>query len=99
MITFILRLTRDGITPNSSIAGSPRLKSVILKNEGLWGEAEELEMQVMETRKRMLGMEHPDTLTSMANLASIYRNQGRWKEAEELELQVMVTRIGRYKFN
>src|SRR3954469_21221439 len=29
-----------------------------------------------------LGAEHPDTLTSMANLASTYRNQGRWKEAE-----------------
>jgi Tetratricopeptide repeat len=41
-------------------------------------------VQVMETRKRVLGKEHPDTLTSMANLASTYGNQGRWKEAEEL---------------
>ncbi|KAF1807874.1 hypothetical protein P152DRAFT_383950, partial [Eremomyces bilateralis CBS 781.70] len=48
-------------------------------------EAEELEVQVKETRKRVLGAEHLDTLTSMANLASTYRNQGRWKEAEELE--------------
>jgi hypothetical protein len=39
----------------------------------------------METRKRVLGAEHPDTLTSMANLASTYRNQGRWSEAEELQ--------------
>ncbi|KAK2755649.1 kinesin light chain [Colletotrichum kahawae] len=39
----------------------------------------------METRKKVLGEEHPDTLTSMGNLASTYRNQGRWKEAEELE--------------
>ena len=46
----------------------------------------------METRKRVLGAEHPDTLTSMANLASTYRNQGRWKEAEELNVQVMETR-------
>jgi hypothetical protein len=45
----------------------------------------------METSKRKLGAEHPDTLTSMANLASTYRNQGRWKEAEELEVQVMET--------
>jgi len=36
-----------------------------------------------------LGAEHPDTLTSMANLASTYRNQGRWKEAEELDVQVV----------
>ena len=37
-------------------------------------------------------MEHPDTLTSIANLASTYRNQGRWKEAEALAIQVMETR-------
>jgi hypothetical protein len=29
----------------------------------------------------------PDTLTSMANLASTYSNQGRWKEAEELQVK------------
>jgi hypothetical protein len=33
----------------------------------------------------VLGVDHPDTLTSMANLASTYRNQGRWKEAEQLQ--------------
>ena len=43
-------------------------------------------------RKRVLGAEHPDTLTSMGNLELIYGNQGRWKEAEELEVQVMETR-------
>ena len=63
-------------------------------NQGRWKEAEELDVQVMETRKRMLGAEHPDTLTSMANLASTYWNQGRWKEAEELYVQVMETRRG-----
>ena len=46
----------------------------------------------METGLRVLGAEHPDTLTSVGNLASTYRNQGRWKEAEELEVQVMETR-------
>ena len=46
----------------------------------------------METRKRVLGLEHPDTLTSMANLALTYENQGRWKEAEKLGMQAMETR-------
>ena len=55
----------------------------------LWMQAEELKAQVMATRRRMLGEEHPDTLTSIANLASTYRNQGRWKEAEELDVQVL----------
>ena len=55
-------------------------------------EAEALFTEVMETRKRVLGAEHPDTLTSMNNLASTYWSQGRWKEAEELFVQVMETR-------
>lgn len=41
----------------------------------------------METRKRVFGEEHPDTLTSMVNLALTYQNLGRWVEAEELKLQ------------
>jgi tetratricopeptide (TPR) repeat protein len=63
-----------------------------LRSQGRWKEAEELFVQVMETRKRVLGQEHPDTLMSMANLAVTYGNQGRWKEAEELFVQVMETR-------
>jgi hypothetical protein len=46
----------------------------------------------MEARTRVLGAEHPHTLTSIGNLAATYENQGRWKEAEELEVQVMETR-------
>ena len=46
----------------------------------------------METRKRVLGEEHPDSLRNMANLALTYRSQGRWKEAEDLDVLVMETR-------
>ncbi|KAH8745055.1 hypothetical protein BGZ57DRAFT_743827, partial [Hyaloscypha finlandica] len=53
--------------------------------------AEKLEVQVMETRKTKLGVDHPDTLSSIANLASIYKTQGQWGKAEELDLQVMET--------
>ncbi|KAH7061799.1 kinesin light chain [Paraphoma chrysanthemicola] len=66
--------------------------AMALYNDGRWKEAEELEVQVMETSSRVLGDEHPDTLISMNNLASTYSDQGRWKEAEELEVQVMETR-------
>src|SRR3569833_3118521 len=44
-------------------------------DEGRWEEAEKLEVDVMETRKTKLGADHPDTLTSMANLAATYWNQ------------------------
>jgi hypothetical protein len=41
-------------------------------DKGRWKEAERLRVQVMESRKRVLGEEHPDTLTSMANMASTF---------------------------
>ena len=46
-----------------------------------------------EVQKKIFGLEHPDTLTSMANLASTYAKQGRWEEAEKLGVQVMETRL------
>jgi hypothetical protein len=46
-------------------------------------------VQVLQTWKIVLGPEHPDTLTGMANLACTYRNQGRLTEAEQLEVQVI----------
>ncbi|KAL6161718.1 hypothetical protein ACJQWK_08470 [Exserohilum turcicum] len=60
-----------------------------LYSDGRYREAEELFVQVMETRKTKLGADHPDTLTSMANLASTYWNQGRWDDAEKLFVQVI----------
>ena len=43
-------------------------------------------------RKRVLGVEHPETLTSMADLASTFRDQSQRKEAEKLEIQVVEMR-------
>ena len=49
----------------------------IYKNQGRWEEAEELEVQVMEIRETKLGVDHSDTLTSIANLALTFWSQGR----------------------
>ena len=51
------------------------------RNQGRWKEAEELEVQVMEARKTVLGKEHPDTLIVMNNLAITFKRQGRDEEA------------------
>jgi len=72
---------QGGLHTGSKLTASLGL---IYREGGRWKEAEELEVLVMETRKRVLGEEHPDSLTSMNNLASTYWNQGRFKEAEEL---------------
>lgn len=50
--------------------GSTAMLAVAYQLERRWVEAEQLFVQVMETRKTKLGADHPDTLTSMANLAS-----------------------------
>ncbi|KAK3359479.1 hypothetical protein B0T25DRAFT_533084 [Lasiosphaeria hispida] len=40
-----------------------------------------LGIQVVETRKKVLGGEHPDTLTSMNNLAFTQKSQGNFEDA------------------
>ena len=53
------------------------------RNQGRWKEAESLEVQVMETRKRVLGEEHSLTLTKhdqprfyLENSRSAYKRLG-----------------------
>jgi hypothetical protein len=64
----------------------------VLWKEGRRKEAGELEVKVLEARRRVLGEEHLDTIRAMANLGATYRNQGRLKEAEELEVKVLAVR-------
>jgi len=56
----------------------------IYTNQGRWKDAEKLEMQAMKTYKTRLGADHPDTMSSIANLALIYKVQGRSEEAAKL---------------
>ena len=63
-----------------------------LTDLGLYNKAELLQVQVMETRQRVLGVEHLYTLTSMNNLATTYLDQGRLEEAESLEVELLETR-------
>jgi hypothetical protein len=55
-------------------------------------DADKMSVKSMKVRKKQLGQEHEDTLSSMAMVALAYNLGGLWKEAEELEVQVMETR-------
>jgi hypothetical protein len=55
--------------------------AMALYSDGQYEAAKELDVQVMETRKRVLGDEHPDTLNSIHNLAYTLESQSRHKEA------------------
>ncbi|KAK5694971.1 hypothetical protein LTR17_024732 [Elasticomyces elasticus] len=59
---------------------------------GAYSDGAKMAMRSFNSRKRVLGKEHPSTLTSMANLASTYSDQGKSKEAAELSEQVLVVR-------
>lgn len=63
-----------------------------LIEKGDFNRAMTLAQTSLAARKKLHEPDHPDTMTSMAILASTYRNQGRWEEAEKLEVQVMETR-------
>lgn len=61
--------------------------------QGIYQKAIELEEQVIvETRLRILGNEHPDTLESTADLARMYRTIGQYAKAVELKSHVLSVR-------
>jgi hypothetical protein len=40
-------------------------------------------------RETVLGKEHPDTLTTMNNLANVLSDQGKYEQAEEMHRQTL----------
>jgi tetratricopeptide (TPR) repeat protein len=62
--------------------------ATVLDDQGKYEEAEEMSRQALGLKEKVLGKEHPSTLTSMNNLALVYRNGGRWDEAEKLEMEM-----------
>jgi hypothetical protein len=47
-------------------------------------ESEKLYTKVLETQRKVLGEQHPDTLTSMGNLGSSFLSQRKFAQAESL---------------
>jgi tetratricopeptide (TPR) repeat protein len=63
-----------------------------LESDGQYNRAEELCMQVVESRRRVLGSKHPDTLTSVDNLGSVLESQGKYEEAEAMHRRALEAR-------
>ncbi len=51
---------------------------------GRFADAEPLHLQGIEMRRRMLGLEHRETIAATINLAVLYRGQGRVRDAERM---------------
>ncbi|KAK5721150.1 hypothetical protein LTS12_027612, partial [Elasticomyces elasticus] len=79
--------TRQLGPEDESTLASTAMVASTFRDQGQRQEAQELSVKVMETSRRLLGEEHPVTLSSVCvgNLASTYRSQREWKEVEELE--------------
>ncbi|KAK3984461.1 kinesin light chain [Cladorrhinum sp. PSN332] len=57
--------------------------------QGRWERAIQFGKQAVDIRTEVLGEEHPNTLSSMNELALTYRNQCRWKEIEPMQIQIL----------
>ncbi|MFK8184657.1 MAG: tetratricopeptide repeat protein [Phormidesmis sp.] len=57
-----------------------------------WADAERCWQRSLEIRKTELGDRHPDTASSVNNLAALYESQGRYGEAEPLYVQALEIR-------
>ncbi|KAH7062716.1 kinesin light chain [Paraphoma chrysanthemicola] len=63
-----------------------------LQSDGKYKRAEELYIQVMESRSRVLGSKDPHTLTSISQLGSVLSSQGKYEEAEVMERRALEAR-------
>jgi hypothetical protein len=77
-------LQEEALKYTESTHGTQRSTTSAIRNnfafrhikQGGWKEAEELTMRDIETSKRVLSQEHPDTLYDIAILPTTYWNQG-----------------------
>ena len=56
---------------------------------GRYSDAEPLFMRSLHIRETQLGANHPDTASSLNNLAALYRAMGRYSDAEPLYLRTL----------
>jgi tetratricopeptide (TPR) repeat protein len=59
---------------------------------GRYASAKASHRNALSLRKEVLGPEHPDTLTSMSNLAGVLMLQGKYKDAEAINRQALALR-------
>jgi Flp pilus assembly protein TadD len=55
-----------------------------VSRQGEYEQAEEMHRKAFGLRETVLGKEHPDTPTSMNNLALVLCDQNEYEQAEEL---------------
>ncbi|KAJ5348541.1 uncharacterized protein N7506_001794 [Penicillium brevicompactum] len=65
---------------------------LFLDLQGAYKEAEAMYRQALEVREKVFGREHPDTLASVNDLASVFERQGKYEEAEAMHRRAFEAR-------
>lgn len=93
-------LDRGRVQVETELGGQPEIQARLMDTMGqvyvslgLYEQAEPLLQRALTIRQRMLGPEHPDTLTAMDHLARNLEKQGRYGEAEKLVRETLSTRL------
>jgi hypothetical protein len=83
------RHTKTPLRPKNELGGSDThafknlsLLALVLRDQGRHLEAGEMNRQALEGREKLLGLDHPDTLTSINNLAGVLQYQGMYEKVE-----------------
>ena len=83
---------RDGAAEVPAEVMAWRQQVVSLYQEGKFQEAIPFQQQVLAWTEKNYGPDHPDTTTSINNLAELYRSQGAYAKAEPLHLRALAVR-------
>ena len=82
------QLGEDATTTLNSLS----LLASVLRDQGKYEVAEEMNRRALAGREEVLGVEHPDTLMSVSNLALVLRDQGKYEVAEEMNRRALAGR-------
>ncbi len=97
LIPHIADLWAHQPTTSLTWAGVLHLASYYLNTQGRFETAIAYSERSLQIRENQLGPDHPDTATSLNNLAGLYESMGRYSEAEPLyvrSLQIRENQLG-----
>ncbi|KAI8686582.1 NACHT domain-containing protein [Fusarium keratoplasticum] len=86
LVQFCTRVWLSSFCDTQSLLGS------VLRYQGKYEEAEQMNRRALEGHEKVLGREHPHTLGSISNLGLVLQYQGKYEEAEQMHRRALEAR-------